>query len=260
MRRRITMLLATFFLALLLATPAAAAPPPLPGMEEMMAQMERDTVELRGLSGKDFEVAYMQKMRGHHLAAIEMAELVPTRATHPELQTFAQQVIADQQREVAQLEGWLQAWYGIDKPMAMPMAGMDRMMQALRGFSGADFEQAWLQMMTHHHMGAVDMSALARGRATHPELLQLAQSIITSQGREVGRLRGWAQTWYGFDQMPASHGGHGGGTPMPGLPNTGGGAAQQGAGSTAATAALVAALLALPLGLLLRRRLARDTR
>lgn len=46
-------------------------------------------------------------MRGHHLVAIEMAELVPTRATHPELKTFAHQVIADQQKEVAQLEGRL---------------------------------------------------------------------------------------------------------------------------------------------------------
>lgn len=81
MRRLITMLLATVLTALLLATPVSAAPPPLPGMEEMMAQMEQDTAELPGLTGKDFAVAYMQKMRGHHLAAIEMAELVPTRAT-----------------------------------------------------------------------------------------------------------------------------------------------------------------------------------
>lgn len=53
------MLLTALCAALLLATPAAATPPPLPGMEEMMAQMERDTAELRGLTGEDFEVAYM---------------------------------------------------------------------------------------------------------------------------------------------------------------------------------------------------------
>ena len=260
MRRLIFTLVATLSLAFLAAAPAAAAPPELPGMPEMMAQMERDTAELRGLSGKDFEIAYMQKMRGHHLAAIEMAKLVPTRATHPELRAFAQQVIADQQREVAQLEGWLKAWYGIDRPMDMPMAGMDRMMQALMAMSGADFEQAWLTMMVHHHMGAVDMSALARGRATHPELLQLAQAIITTQGDEIERLRGWAEAWYGFDPMPAGHGGHGG-TPMPGLPNTGGGGAlRQDAGVAAALAAFAAALLTPPLGLLVRRRLARNPR
>ena len=90
--------------------------------------------------------------------AIEMAKLVPTRATHPELKTFAQQVIADQQREVAQLEGWLKAWYGVDKPMDMPMAGMDKMMQALMALNGADFEQAWLTMMVHHHIEHVIVS------------------------------------------------------------------------------------------------------
>ena len=256
MRRLLATLAVALFTTLLLAAPAAAAPPDLPGMPEMMAQMERDTAELRGLAGKDFEVAYMQKMRSHHLAAIEMAKLVPSRATHPELKTFAQQVITDQQKEVAQLDGWLKAWYGIDKPMDMPMVGMDQMMQALMAMTGADFEQAWLMMMVHHHMGAVDMSALVPGRATHPELLQLAQTIVTTQGQEIEQLRGWAMAWYGFDPMPMNPGG----MPMPGLPNTGGGATQGNTTTLTTGAILAVSLAALPLGLLPRRRSARNPR
>lgn len=245
-------LLAALWLAVL-ATPASAAPPVLPGMDEMMRQMEQDLMELRGLTGKDFEIAYMQMMRSHHLAAVEMAELVPTRATHPELKALAQTIIADQQKEIAQLEGWLKAWYGINKPMEMPMAGMDRMMQALRGFSGADFEQAWLLMMVHHHQGAVEMSALARGRATHAELLTFAQGVIDAQTKEIAQMRAWAMAWYGFDPLPMGHGGHGG-TPMPGLPNTGGGGRWQQQGALIASLALIATVTALPGGFWLRRR------
>ena len=244
--RRITLALMTpLIAALLLAAPAGAEPPMLPGMDEMMQQMERDMLELRGLSGKDFEIAYMQMMRSHHMAAVEMAQLVSTRATHPELKTLAQTIIADQQKEIAELEGWLKLWYGIDQPMDMPMAGMDQMMAALTALSGAEFEQGWLLMMVHHHQGAVDMSALAERRTVHPELLRLANAIITSQTKEMAQMRGWAMAWYGFDPMPTSHGGHGG-SPMPGLPNTGGGGGIIPPSASPATAAifiLAAALL-----------------
>jgi uncharacterized protein (DUF305 family) len=255
MRKRLYAAIAALLVTLLLAAPAGAEPPVLPGMDEMMQQMERDLMELRGLRGRDFEVAYMQMMRSHHMAAVEMAQLVPTRATHPELKTLAQAIIADQQREIAELEGWLKAWYGIDTPMDMPMAGMDKMMQALMGMSGADFEQGWLLMMVHHHQGAVDMSALAHGRATHPELLAFAQRVIDAQTQEIAQMREWAMAWYGFDPMPTSHGGHGG-SPMPGLPNTGAGG--QAGSALGGPAVAIAALLGLAMAtVLLRHRLER---
>lgn len=252
MFRRLSAVVGALLIALTLIGPVGAEPPMLPGMDEMMQQMEQDLMELRGLSGKDFEVAYMQMMRSHHLAAVEMAQLVPTRATHPELKALAQTIIADQQKEIAELEGWLRTWYGIDPPMDMPMAGMDKMMPALMAMAGADFEQAWLLMMVHHHQGATDMSALAPGRATHPELLQLASTIIAEQSKEIAQMRDWALAWYGFDPMPMGHGG----MPMPGMPNTGGGATA--APARAATGYALAVLLGLALVIVpLQRRSAR---
>lgn len=249
MHRFVIVLLAMLLTISVTAGTVSAAPPTLPGMDQMTAQMERDMAELRGLSGKDFEIAYMQKMRSHHMAAIEMAQLVPTRATHPELKALAQSIITDQQREIAQLEGWLKTWYGIDKPMDMPMVGMDQAMPTLMALSGAEFEQAWLMMMVHHHQGAVDMSALATGRATHPELLTFTQAVIDAQTKEIAQMRGWATNWYGFDPLPMKHGG----MPMPGMPNTGsGGMANQ---PTYLAGGLLVALVALLLvsGPVLRR-------
>ena len=189
MIRRLSALVGALLIALTLTSPVGAEPPMLPGMDEMMRQMEADLMTLRGLTGKDFEIAYMQMMRSHHMAAVEMAQLVPTRGTHPELKALAQAIIADQQREIAELEGWLKAWYGIDKPMDMPMAGMDKMMAALMAMTGAEFEQGWLLMMVHHHQGAVDMSALADRRTAHPELLTFAQRVIDAQTREIAQMR-----------------------------------------------------------------------
>lgn len=252
MRNRLYAVVVALLVALSLVGPVGAEPPMLPGMDKMMQQMEQDLMGLRALSGKDFEVAYMQMMRSHHLAAVEMAQLVATRATHPELKALALTIIADQRQEIAQLEGWLKAWYGIDKPMDKPMAGMDTMMRALMAMSGADFEQAWLMMMVHHHQGAIDMSALADRRTTHPELLTFAQRVIAAQTTEIKQMRAWAMAWYGFDPLPTTHSG----MPMPGLPNTGAGGM---AGPAAGTpGGFLVALIGLALAYgPLRRRLAR---
>lgn len=260
MRRPTTATLLTLLLAVLLAAPAApvgAAPPMVPGMDEMQQQLDRDVAKLRGLSGKDFEVAFLKLMIPHHESAVMMAQLVPSRATHPELKALAQEIITSQQREITQMRGWLRDWYGIANPPAMPLAGMDPMMAAMRQLTGAEFERAFLMMMPMHHMGASGMAALAPGRATRPELLQLARNIVTSQGREIEQMRRWALAWYGFDPMPMDHGG----MTMPGLPNTGGGGmARQAAAYPAALLVVVVALAALPVGLLLRRRLAHAPR
>lgn len=251
MRKRLCAAMAALLVTLLLTAPVGAEPPMLPGMDEMMQQMERDLMKLRGLRGQDYEITYMQMMRSHHMAAVEMAQLVATRATHPELKALAQAIIADQQKEIAAREGWLKAWYGIDKPMEMPMAGMDKMMAALMALTGAEFEQGWLLMMVHHHQGALDMSALAPGRATQPALLAFAQRVIDAQTMEIEQMRTWAMAWYGFDPMPASPGG----MPMPGLPNTGAGGGDAAVGVPAGIFVGIVglAIAAVPL----RRRLAR---
>lgn len=206
-----------------------AQQPALPGMDKMEAQMAQDTAKLKTLSGKDFEVAYMQMMIPHHQSAVEMAQMVAGKAVHPELTSLAQSIISSQQQEIGEMQTWLKDWYGISNPTIVPMAGMDQSMPAMQQLTGADFERAFLMMMPMHHQGAVNMSVLAPGRATHPELLQLAQSIVTSQKQEIGQMSSWAMSWYNFDptamSMPMSSP-----TPMPmgqggdaSLPSTGGG-------------------------------------
>lgn len=222
----------------------------LPGMDQMQAQMDQDTARLKTLSGKDFEIAFMEMMIPHHQSAIEMAKMVPGKATHPELVTMSQDIVTSQQQEIQQMSGWLKDWYGSTNPPITPMAGMDQLMPAMMRLTGAAFEQAFLEMMPLHHQGAIDMAAPAPGRATHPELLQLARTIIASQ-QEIQQMRAWAMSWYGFDPLPTSHGG------MPGLPNTGGGGARWATGAPL-TGGLIVLGTAILVGssLVRRRRLA----
>lgn len=68
-------------------------------------------------------------------------------------------------------------------------------------------ERAFLVDMVGHHAMAVDMAEMAKEKATHQELKDLADDIIRTQTAEIGRMRTWLKKWYGRT-VPEDHMGH----------------------------------------------------
>jgi uncharacterized protein (DUF305 family) len=58
-----------------------------------------------------------------------------------------------------------------------------------------DFDKEFVRQMIPHHQMAVRMAQMASGRAAHPEIRTLAQSIIKSQSAEIAQMQGWQQAW-----------------------------------------------------------------
>ena len=56
-------------------------------------------------------------------------------------------------------------------------------------YTGADV--MFLQMMIPHHQQAIDISNLALKTSKEPELLALAQTIITGQSAEIKQMNSW---------------------------------------------------------------------
>lgn len=83
-------------------------------MGEMSGMGMSDTMKLGALKGDDFDKEFITMMRMHHMSAVEMANLVPDRATQAELKTLGQNIVTTQTAEIKQFEGWLKAWYNID--------------------------------------------------------------------------------------------------------------------------------------------------
>ncbi|MBA2362267.1 MAG: DUF305 domain-containing protein [Chloroflexia bacterium] len=67
---------------------------------------------------------------------------------------------------------------------------------------GMSFDQMFIAGMVPHHQSAIDMADMARTRAEHKEIGQLASDIISAQQREIGQMRTWYKQWYGTDQIP----------------------------------------------------------
>ncbi|HSE56558.1 MAG TPA: DUF305 domain-containing protein [Candidatus Paceibacterota bacterium] len=86
----------------------------------------------------------------------------------------------------------------IEQNTQMSMRQMtDGMEKLLVGKKDATFDEAFLQAMITHHQGAIAMARQVLVSTRRPELLKLAQEIITAQEREVQQMQEWQAKWFG---------------------------------------------------------------
>lgn len=88
--------------------------------EQIIPRMTSEDAQLleqmRGLSGTDFDIAFMHNMIFQLDQAQQMSELAQQRATRPEIRNTAGNMIEQQNREIEWLSTRLQSWYGIQAP------------------------------------------------------------------------------------------------------------------------------------------------
>lgn len=160
------------------------------------------------------DVAFVQGMLHHHMQALEMTAMVPTRADGEDLRTLAERIEVTQQVEVEQLEAWLaarqeeapggheehgshgsQGGAGHDSGHGSePMPGMltARQLADLAAARGNEFDRLFLASMIHHHEGAVLMveKLLSEGAGgQEPQVFHLAQGIASDQQVEISRMK-----------------------------------------------------------------------
>lgn len=98
-------------------TPAMMAEMDMPMEHGTMPDMAAQMQALQQKSGADFEVAFLSDMAKHHAMAIMMASPVLTSGYHADLYRLAVQITLSQGREISQIDDWLNAWYGIPRPV-----------------------------------------------------------------------------------------------------------------------------------------------
>lgn len=74
---------------------------------------------------------------------------------------------------------------------------MHAMNAGLEGKTGDAFDQAFLSEMIVHHEGAVAMAEAALEHASHKELKNMAEAIISAQTNEIAQMKEWLKNWYG---------------------------------------------------------------
>lgn len=139
------------------------------------------------------DVEFARSMVPHHQQAIELAALAPGRAADQRVLGLAARVAAVQGPEIDVLEAFLARQedthpHGPDHPM--PGMATPAQLGELAAATGPAFDRLFLQLMTVHHEGALEMASVVRGAGTDIVIAELAQDIVVTQTAEIDRMRG----------------------------------------------------------------------
>lgn len=142
------------------------------------------------------DVTFVQGMIPHHRQAVEMAALVAGRSRNAGVIDLAARIGSGQQPEIDAMTGWLGEW-GMSADGG-GMGGMDHggmggmmtpeQMQGLDVASGPAFDRMFLEMMTAHHRGAVEMAQAELRDGADPDALALARRIVDTQQAEITEM------------------------------------------------------------------------
>lgn len=85
----------------------------MPVMRGLMPDMMAEMAQLEKLTGREFDVAFMQHMTHHHAMAVMMASHVLMAGHHQALKELAADIVIAQGQEMKQMQTWLDAWYSV---------------------------------------------------------------------------------------------------------------------------------------------------
>jgi uncharacterized protein (DUF305 family) len=146
--------------------------------------------DLEGRQGEDFEAVFLSFLIHHHRTGIRMAGLVAERGMDAELKLEAEKLISINNREIEQMEQWLEQWYPRKPGEDMiPQATKEKEVQALSELEkvkDAKFDKLFSALMAEHQETGVRMARLGGIQAVHEEVKAFASRAAELQGEFKG--------------------------------------------------------------------------
>lgn len=141
----------------------------------------------------DQDVMFAQMMLPHHEQAVEMSDTLISKGdtVDSDVLALAETIKDEQGPEIDQLTTWLGDW-GQDTSASMDHS-MDGMMSesdmtSLEDASGTEASRLFLEQMTEHHKGAVDMAQQEVDGGENPDAVEMAKNIVESQTAQIDQM------------------------------------------------------------------------
>lgn len=165
-----------------------------------------------------FERDYLTFIIDHHYSALRMTELAagtdvqrdpsvsnpqegtsptpntsatPPKAGMEDIKSMARMGNRMQREEIAKAQKFLREWYGTTHTPTVRPEGQQLIQQLEQTSGGAQFEQAFLQLFSNHHYGALHPSLDCQVKADngHHQLKGYCEGIVHNQFREINDMR-----------------------------------------------------------------------
>ncbi|WP_249159847.1 DUF305 domain-containing protein [Bradyrhizobium tropiciagri] len=147
--------------------------------------------------GREAEVdqTFIRHMSTRHAQGIQLASMAAERATDPHLRALAKLVAASQRGEKRLLDRYWLSWFGSPMQNCSPreratMPGLldDEQISLIQEISSAEFDSLFVQLMTIHHAGAVEMADDQLRNGSDPRLRAMAHAIRHAQQGEIALM------------------------------------------------------------------------
>lgn len=129
--------------------------------------------------------AFVGLMTPHHASGIELGQLAVAKGTNPSVVRLGREIVEEQSAELELLNSWAAR---LKVGSGMPDAIHEREMidmEKLRAASGTDFDRLWLDVISAHHMGAIQMALMEENGGAYGPAVKLAESIVESQSVQM---------------------------------------------------------------------------
>jgi uncharacterized protein (DUF305 family) len=155
--------------------------------------------------GSAVDIGFLQDMRTHHEQAVEMAfTYLGLPDTNPGLRTVAGSIIVGQEIEIGRMIQMLRdmhapeanetdqamGWMGHSMPASqMPGMATEAQLKQLATSSGRDADELFVQLMTAHHKGGIEMADDAATRASLEKVRSMAASMASAQQSDIVEMQ-----------------------------------------------------------------------
>jgi uncharacterized protein (DUF305 family) len=153
----------------------------------------------------DVDTGFLQDMRLHHEQAIFMGFVYRDLPdTDPEIRAVAASIVQGQSLEVGRMVQLLRGfgeeeardldetamtWMGMAADStSMPGMASEAELDALIASSGVEADELFVQLMTEHHLGGIEMAEYAAERAADGEVRLMAASMASAQRSEIAEM------------------------------------------------------------------------
>ncbi len=130
--------------------------------------------------------SFLEHMIPHHEEAVQSARQLLQLSENAMLKSIAEKIITAQTAEIEQMKTWYKTWFAQDYKAVhtyMPM------MSDLSRVEKANVDRSFIEGMIQHHNAALLSANSLLSFTARPELINLANSIIDTQSKEIIELQ-----------------------------------------------------------------------
>lgn len=149
---------------------------------------------LSSLSGRAFDITYMQDVIPMHDESIEIALAATLNADHPELLRWNQVLIERKKKETRQMINWLSGLGGKQPTRGEGVATPS--VKKMRQMKGAALEKVYIPLMAARLDQSAAFASLASKKGDKPEVRSFALQSAREDSQDAAMLRGWMKKWY----------------------------------------------------------------